>query len=116
MPNGLTAQHIATDLANYEAARSGFFTLTVSDIDNIIKASYQGENPDSATVNDRIANAQEILLLNVVKADVPHFTLEQLEYRRGNEQVKFAGVPSFDSGSIVVDDVVGLDTKSVLMA
>lgn len=117
MPNGLTAEHIATDLANYEAARSGFFTLQVEDINNIVRASYAGTDPDAATAADRLAaNAQEVLLLNVVKADVPHFKLEELEYRRGNEQVKFAGVPTFDSGSITVDDVVGLDTKSILMA
>lgn len=117
MANGLTAEHIATDLANYEAARSGFFTLQVEGINNILRASYSGTEPDAAQAADKLAdNAQEVLLLNVVKADVPHFSLEQLEYRRGNEQVKFAGVPTFDSGSIVVDDVVGLDTKSILMA
>ena len=32
----LRAQHISTNLANYEAARSGFFTFIVNDLDNII--------------------------------------------------------------------------------
>jgi hypothetical protein len=115
MSNSLSAQHISTNLANYEAARTGFFSLIVDDIDNIVRATYSGDARD-ATDNDKIARAQETLKLNVVKAPVPHFSLATLEYRRGNDQVKFAGVPTFDSGDITVDDVVGMDTKSILMA
>jgi len=112
-PAATYAGHISTNLAYYEAARTGFFTLIVDDIDNIIKASDSAQNPaDRATIE----HAQEYLTLNVVKAPVPHFSLTQLEYTRGNEKVKFAGVPTWESGTIVVDDVVGLDTKSILMA
>jgi hypothetical protein len=116
MSNSLSAQHISTNLANYEAARTGFFSLIVDDIDNIIKASYSGENPQEAADSDKVARAQEILKLNVIKAPVPHFTLKTEQYRRGNDVVKFAGVPDFESGNLVVDDVVGMDTKSILMA
>ena len=116
MSNSLSAQHISTNLANYEAARSGFFSLIVDDIDNIVKASYSGADVKEAAASDKIARAQEVLKLNVVKAPVPHFTLKTEQYRRGNDVVKFAGVPDFESGNIVVDDVVGLDTKSILMA
>ena len=115
MSNSLSAQHISTNLANYEAARSGFFSLIVDDIDNIIKASYAGET-SAAAASDKISQAQEILKLNVVKAPVPHFQLKKESYRRGNDVVNFAGVPDFSDGSIVVDDVVGMDTKSILMA
>ena len=115
MSNSLSAQHISTNLANYEAARSGFFSLIVDDIDNIIKASYTGDH-SAATKSDMINQAQEILKLNVVKAPVPHFSLKKESYRRGNDVVNFAGTPEFTDGSIVVDDVVGMDTKSILMA
>ena len=60
--------------------------------------------------------ASEALRLNVTKASVPNFTVKTEEYRRGNDVVNFAGVPEFTDGSIVVDDVVGMDTKSILMA
>jgi hypothetical protein len=115
MSNSLSAQHISTNLANYEAARTGFFSLIVDDIDNIVKASYSGDR-EAATANDKIARAQEILKLNVVKAPVPNFTIKPLEYKRGNDTVKFAGTPDYKTGSIVVDDVVGMDTKSILLA
>lgn len=116
MSNSLSAQHISTNLANYEAARTGFFSLIVDDsIDNIVNAAFSGDPRDAAD-SDKIAKAQETLKLNVIKAPVPHFSLEPLKYRRGNDEVKFAGVPTFDSGDITVDDVVGMDTKSILMA
>ena len=115
MSNSLSAAHISTNLANYEAARSGFFSLIVNDIDNIISAAYTGETKDAAD-SDKIKQAQETLKLNVVKAPVPHFSLAKLSYKRGNDTVNFAGVPEFKDGSITVDDVVGLDTKSILMA
>ena len=111
----LTAKHIATNLQNYEAARTGFFTFIVDDLDGIVRADYKGTLSEPAD-GDRIMKAQEYLKLNVTKASVPHFSIAPLEYRRGNEQIKFAGVPSFEAGSITVDDVVGLDTKSILMA
>jgi hypothetical protein len=115
MSNSLSAKHISTNLANYEAARTGFFSLIVDGIDNIINAAYSGDTRD-ATANDKIARAQETLKLNVIKAPVPHFSLEAIPYKRGNDTVKFAGTPTFHDGSIVVDDVVGMDTKSILMA
>jgi hypothetical protein len=115
MPNSLDAQHISTNLANYEAARTGFFSLIVDDLDNIIKATYTGDHA-AAPASDKIAKAQEVLKLNVLTSDIPHFELGVLEYKRGNEIVRFAGTPTFNAGSIKVDDVVGVDTKSILMA
>lgn len=115
MSNSLSAQHISSNLANYEAARTGFFSLIVDDIDNIVNAAFSGD-PSTATDKDKIARAQEILKLNVVGAPVPHFKVNTLSYKRGNDTVNFAGTPEFSGGTITVDDVVGLDTKSILMA
>lgn len=115
MSNSLSAQHISTNLANYEAARTGFFSLIVDDIDNIVNAAFSGD-PKDATDKDKISRAQEVLKLNVISAPVPHFSVKKLTYTRGNDQVHFAGVPEFNSGDIKVDDIVGLDTKSILMA
>lgn len=116
MSNSLSAQHISANLANYEAARTGFFSLIVDDIDNIVRATYSGSDVREATDKDKIARAQETLKLNVIKAPVPHFGVEVLKYKRGNDTVTFAGTPEYESGSITVDDVVGMDTKAILMA
>ena len=115
----LTAARISTNLANYEAARSGFFTLIVPDLNNIPRVNYTGawENAaPSADSKNVIAQAEESLRLNVIKFDVPHFSVAVHEYRRGNDVVKYAGIPTFGQGNLVVDDIVGIDTKSILMA
>lgn len=111
----LTAEHISSNLQNYEAARSGFFTLIVDDLDNILKSTYIGNEAD-AQDTDRIANAQEILKLNVTASSVPQFTINVQRYERGNETVKFAGKPQWNNTSITVDDVVGLNTKEILLS
>lgn len=111
----LNTRHISSNLANYEAARNAFFTLIVDDLTNLLKPDYSGD-PEAATEGDRITNGQDILRLNVTKAPVPHFSVGTEEYRRGNDVVKFATVPTWEAGTIEVDDVVGLDTKSILMA
>lgn len=111
----LTAEHISSNLQNYEAARSGFFTLIVDGLDNILKSTYVGNEAD-AQDTDRIANAQEILKLNVTASSVPQFTINVQRYERGNEIVKFAGKPQWNNTSITVDDVVGLNTKEILLS
>ena len=113
----LNTTHISTNLANYEAARSAFFVLVVSDLDNLLKVDYTGE-PNAATDADKLNQAisEANLRLNVTKCPVPMFSVETAEYRRGNDVVKFATIPTFEGGTIEVDDVVGLDTKSILMS
>lgn len=105
----LGAQHLAQEFAKntYEAARSNFFTFIVGkEINGIV--SVDGKK----TFN----NAQDAIRLNVTEADIPYFSLNTITFTRGNEVVKLAGTPSWNSGSIQVDDIVGLDTKSILMA
>lgn len=135
MSEFLNASHISANLDNYEAARSGFFTLLVGTSATFDKDSYgtkssaekstdtinklpKATDSSGTSVVENIGqdDSQKILALNVVKTSVPHFSVEVLEYTRGNEKVKFAGKPTFESGSLTVDDVVGLDTKAILMA
>lgn len=122
---GLTAEHISTNLAQYEAARTGFFNFVLPPkIRNFVRYTYTGRREDvfDESGNVLIPNAvlgetaQEVLKLNVVAADFPDFSLDVLQYTRGNEYVKFAGRPTWDAGSIKVDDIVGLDTLSIMEA
>lgn len=114
---GMTARSIASNLEQYEAARSGFFILEVDDLSNLLKQNYTGsinEAPASEFMDNE--KVKEVLRLNVVKCPVPTYSVETLQYTRGNDVVHFAGKPTFDGGSLTVDDVVGVDTKSILMA
>ena len=106
---------ISENLSSYEAARSGCFILVVDGLDDLLKPNYRGE-AENAEDSDKIKKAQETLKLSVTKCPVPHFEIATNEYRRGNDVVKFAGVPTWNGGTITVADYVGLDTKSLLMS
>ena len=115
---GMTAQHIATNLESYEAARSGFFVLKVSGLDNLLKSSYKG-GIDDGDAADNLMNqekAEECLTLSVTTCTIPHYEVSTESFTRGNDTVYFATTPKYNGGSIKVDDFVGLDVKSVLMA
>ena len=98
--------HLASNPSVYQPALSNNFEFIVTDIDNLRRA-YEGT---------LIPNAQEVLRFSVDTVSVPHFTQEPITIRRGNSVIKFAGVPTFESGRLVVNDYIGADTKSVLMA
>lgn len=102
--------HLADNPNLYEIQRSNNFEFVVMNIDNIVRAGM----PDLR--ENRIANAQEILRLSVVSAPIPHFSQGVITVRRGNSALKFAGVPEFSAGSVVVNDYIGADTKAILMA
>lgn len=117
--HGLTAQHIATNLNDYEAARSSFFVFVVDDLSNLLQTNYQGGINDDAAVDNFMDKdtATKSIQLNVTNCDIPlGYEVSVQEFTRGNDKVKFAGAASFSSGSFKVDDLVGLDTKSILYA
>lgn len=102
--------HLADNPNLYEIQRSNNFEFVVMDINNILRAGMQDLR------SNRIANAQEILRLSVVSAPIPHFSQGVITVRRGNSALKFAGVPEFSAGTVVVNDYIGADTKAILMA
>lgn len=95
----------------YEIQRKNNFEFVVTDVDGILRAGATG---DEATA--RLTNAQEVLRVSVVSAPIPHYTQTAIEIRRGNSVMKAAGVPTFNNGTLVVNDFIGADTKAVLMA
>jgi hypothetical protein len=61
-------------------------------------------------------NADSIIELSVSKSSVPHFSQQAIQVKRGNNTMKFAGVPEFKAGSITVNDYIGSGVKDILMA
>lgn len=113
----LSAAHISASLENYEAARSGFFIFqpasATDPVLQLIADKVKEYDTNSTLTAEKV---QEILRLNITESAAPSFSLELLQYRRGNEVVKFAGVPTFSDGSIKIDDIIGVDTKSIIHA
>lgn len=121
MPNyqsvdlALGASHIAEGLADYEAARSAFFVLTIPK-DQLVNLRKPTETTDKNAKMLDSNNAADIIRLNVTKTSVPQFSVGVEQYRRGNEVVKFATVPEWEEGTLEVDDVVGVNTKDILIS
>jgi hypothetical protein len=115
--NALGAYHIATDYANYEAARSAFFVLTVpeSQLGNLRKPTETGDD-DASALKLAAAKASEILRLNVTKTSVPNFSVGTEKYQRGNDVINFATIPEWRDGTLEVDDIVGVNTKDILIS
>ena len=103
--------HLADNPNLYEPQRSNNFEFVVTDIDGILRA---GMDENSQT--GRINNAQEVIRVSCSSATIPHFEQTVLTVRRGNSELKFAGIPSFPSGTIVLNDWIGVGAKDALMA
>lgn len=113
--------HLADNPDLYEFARSNNFEFVVTGLNkdffgntyDLVRAGYQGTE-SNAKID--AATAEETLRISVEESSVPHFEQAILEVRRGNSVMKAAGVPTFAAGSIILNDYVGADTKSMLMA
>ena len=103
--------HLADNPALYDPMRNNTFEFVVTGLDKLLRVGSDGSEE-----NAYITNAQEVLRLSVDSASIPMFTQEVIPVKRGNSTIKFAGTPSFASGSLVVNDWIGADSKSALMA
>ena len=99
--------HLANNTNIYEIQRTNNFEFVVSDIDGILRAG---------TTNSTYANAQEVIRMSVVSCPIPHFTQNVIPVQRGNTTLKYAGVPTFNAGQLVLNDYIGADTAGVLEA
>ena len=103
--------HLADNPALYDPMRNNTFEFVVTGLDKLLRVGADGSEE-----NAYITNAQEVLRLSIDSASIPMFTQEVIPVKRGNSTIKFAGTPSFASGSLVVNDWIGADSKSALMA
>ena len=100
--------HLADNPNLYEIQRSNNFEFIISDFDNL--------PPAGNLTGDPLTNGQQIIRMSVSGSSVPHFSQEVISVRRGNSVIKFAGVPSFPDGRLIVNDYIGAATKEYLMA
>lgn len=91
----------------YEIQRNNNFAFYVSGLAGSLEI-----------VNNKYAaeNADDVLKLSVASSSVPHFTQSVIEVKRGNNTMKFAGVPTFGEGNLKLDDWIGAGTKDILLA
>lgn len=110
--NKIGAYHLSDNPTLYEPARSNNFEFVVTGLGQLLRAGYSEEQTNAFLGN----NVEELLRISVVKASVPTFTQEAITIRRGNSVMKAAGLPNFKDGSLIINDYLGADGKSILMA
>ena len=111
------AYHLSDNPTLYEPARSNTFEFIVPFSTQLSKAFVRaGYNGTESNANLDKALSEEYLRLSVVSATVPTFTQEAITIRRGNSVMKAAGLPNFKDGQLVINDFIGADGKSILMA
>lgn len=112
--DGLSTYHLSTGTHRaYQPAKGNFFEFIIEDFGNLLKP---GVEEELAEESDYITNGQEVIRLTVNKAPVPHFELNDIEIRKGNSVVHYAGTPTFNDGTLEVDDMIGAQSKAVLEA
>ena len=104
--------YLADNPLTYEIQRSNNFEFVVTGLNNLIRPGATGVEKNAYFDLD----SQKVIRLSVSKAPIPHFSQSVITIRRGNNELKYAGVPTFGNGQISVVDYIGADTKSVLMA
>ena len=111
--DGLSAYHLGSTHRAYQPAKKNFFEFIVEDLTNLLKPGVEKELAQEA---DYITDGQEVIRLTVNKAPVPHYELNEIEIRKGNSSVWYAGTPVFSEGTLEVDDMIGANSKAVLEA
>lgn len=110
VPHG--TYHMADNPAMYEPQRVNNFEFVVTGLGaKILKSGFR-TNDQNAYLSD----PEKVIRLSVKSAFIPHFSQQPIEVKRGNSTLKYAGVPSFDSGRLVINDYIGTDAKMALMA
>ena len=111
--------HMADNPNLYEPQRINNFEFVVTDLNNLIQPGTQipTGNGNTFTTGRKIEQAQEILRMSMIGTFVPHFQQSVIEIRRGNNQLRYAGTPNFNSGGTIrVNDYIGAGTKAILEA
>ena len=110
------AYHLAGNPSKYQPVRQNNFTFLVDASDSSPLHSLLRVNENPEDTSSYINNAQEVLEFSVLKFDVPHFSQDEIEIKRGNSKIYYAGTPSFNAGKLEVQDFMSADGKSVLLA
>lgn len=92
------------DNSNFEPQRTNNFEVQIIDLDTLDHAGKTFSGISSS------------IKLAVDKHSIPKFTVSVLKIKRGNTQVKYAGTPEYGSGSMTLNDYIGLEVAGKIAA
>lgn len=62
------------------------------------------------------SNSSDIITLSVASAAAPSISIDPIIISYGNNKIKFAGTPTFNDSSIVLNDYIGLQVEKIIAA
>lgn len=106
-------RHLADNPTTYQPVRTNNFEMVV----DFSKINLNKPGSTSALTSSIDAStAKDVINFSVISFDVPNFEQDEIEIKRGNSKVYFAGTPTWNPGSLKINDFVGADGKSILLA
>lgn len=119
--NTIGSYHLMNNPNLYEIQRRNNFEISIDLGSDIIQTSYGNAIQKAGTsgINDSSAYVvapDEKLTISVTNCSVPHFSQDAIRVKRGNNEIRYAGVPKFDSGSITFNDYIGAEIVDILYA
>lgn len=106
--------YLANNPKYYEIQRSNNFMFYVNFEAGFISNDQKLKESNSYAANT--TNTSDIFRVSVDSSFVPHFSTQPITLKRGNNEMKFAGTPTFSNGQIKFTDFIGAGTKDILMA
>lgn len=107
----------------YEPQRTNNFELQIVGLDTLVRAGHtikDKNNGYSDEIWSRLQNHKNEttreLILSIKSAFSPKTSISVIEMQYGNTKTKFAGIPSYDSGTITWNDYYDYDTELLLKA
>lgn len=104
----------------FEPQRTNNFELQITGLDTIKNAGMTSSNKKtngySQAIYNRLQNIADELVLSVKTGFSPKENVSTLEVPYGNSKVKFAGIPSYEDGTVAWNDYYDKDTELILKA
>lgn len=105
----------------YEPQRTNNFELQIVGLSTIVRAGYTSDSTNHGYTSEMYQRLQSIdttqeMILSIKGAFSPQVTLQSLEIPYGNTKTKFAGVPTYNDGSLSWVDYYDQDTEALLLA
>jgi hypothetical protein len=104
-----------------EPQRTNNFELQITGLNSIVRAGFTKDDANSgysAAIKKRLEDTATIqeLILSIKSAFSPKVSISILEVQYGNQKTKFAGVPTYENGTITWHDYYDQDTELILKA
>ena len=117
----LAAHLFQSSESGYEIQRTNNFEIQITGLDTIVRAGYSADDQYhgySQKIWEKLTDPDTVqeLIMSTKAGFSPKENVSTIEIQYGNSKLKYAGIPSYDDGSITFNDFYNKDTELLLKA